>query len=147
MLDVHDGAADSAIFGDTYGILKFAEEAVINSGTASLEAALIGTPQVVCWSTTGFNMFVALHILRIQDRIKYISLANLILDKQVFTELIQDAFTPENVIAELKSLTPGGERAARMQEDYAAMREVLGGGGASRAVAAEIIRLTSTLST
>ena len=135
------------IFGDTYGILKFAEEAVINSGTASLEAALIGTPQVVCWSTTRFNMFVALHILRIQDRIKYISLANLILDKQVFTELIQDAFTPENVIAELKSLTPGGERAARMQEDYAAMREVLGGGGASRAVAAEIIRLTSTLST
>lgn len=129
------------VFGDTYGILKHAQTAVINSGTASLEAALIGTPQVVCWSTTRFNMFIALHILHIQDRIKYISLANLILDKQVFTELIQDDFTPENVIAELKSLTPGSERAARMQDDYAAIREALGGGGASRAVAKSIISL------
>ena len=129
------------VFGDTYGILKHAQTAVINSGTASLEAALIGTPQVVCWSTTRFNMFIALHILHIQNRIKYISLANLILDKQVFTELIQDDFTPENVIAELKSLAPGSERAARMQDDYAAIREALGGGGASRAVAKSIISL------
>lgn len=129
------------IFGDTYGILKFSEEAVINSGTASLEAALIGTPQVVCWSTTRFNMFLARKVLRIQDRIKFISLANLILDKGVFRELIQEDFTVDKVLDELKSLTPGSERAVRMQEDYAAIREALGGGGASRAVAASLISL------
>ena len=131
----------SVIFGDTYGILKHAEAAVINSGTASLEAALIGTPQVVCWSTTSFNMFLARNVLRIQDRIKYISLANLILDKAVFTELIQEDFTAANVISELKSLAPGSERAAAMKADYAAIREALGSGGASRAVAASMIEL------
>lgn len=129
------------LFGDTYGILKHAETAVINSGTASLEAALIGTPQVVCWSTSRFNMFIARKVLRIQDRIKFISLANLILDKAVFTELIQEDFTAEKVIAELKSLSPGSERAAAMKADYEAIRKELGGGGASRAVSAAMIEL------
>ena len=135
------GSGIKVIFGDTYGILKHADAAVINSGTASLEAALIGTPQVVCWSTTRFNIFLARKVLRIQDRIKFISLANLILDKAVFTELIQEDFTAEKVIADLESLAPGSERAAAMKEDYAAIREALGSGGASRAVAASMIEL------
>ncbi|MBQ7268838.1 MAG: lipid-A-disaccharide synthase [Bacteroidales bacterium] len=129
------------IFGDTYGILRHAGAAVINSGTASLEAALIGTPQVVCWSTTRFNMFLARHLLRIQDKIKYISLANLILDKAVFRELIQEDFTAENVISELLSLAPDSARTAAMKADYRSIREALGGGGASCAVAASIIEL------
>ncbi|MBQ2522385.1 MAG: lipid-A-disaccharide synthase, partial [Bacteroidales bacterium] len=135
------GSGIKVIFGDTYGILKHADAAVINSGTASLEAALIGTPQVVCWSTTRFNIFLARKVLRIQDRIKFISLANLILDKAVFTELIQEDFTAEKVIADLESLAPGSERAAAMKEDYAAIRGALGSGGASRAVAASMIEL------
>lgn len=130
----------SLVFGRTYDVLKGAQAAIINSGTASLEAALLGCPQVVCWSTSAITAFVADKILHILQRIKYVSLANLILDKGIFKELLQDAFTPEAVEAEIKSLIePGSPRSQAMREDYAAVREALGGSGASRAVAREMI--------
>ena len=125
------------IFGRTYDILKYAESAIINSGTASLEAALIGTPQVVCWSTSPLTFFAAKHILKVQKHVKYISLANLILDKAVFKELIQDDFTADNVAAEVRALdTPA--RRNRMLDDYASIREALGASGASLAIAQSI---------
>ena len=125
------------VFGRTYDILKYAESAIINSGTASLEAALIGTPQVVCWSTSPLTYFAAKHILRVQDHIKYISLANLILDKAVFKELIQDDFTADNVVAEIRALDKCARR-NRMLDDYDRIREALGGTGASEAIAEAI---------
>lgn len=126
------------IFGRTYDILKYAQAAIINSGTASLEAALIGTPQVVCWSTSGLTAFVARHILKVQDHIKYISLGNLILDKEAFKELIQEDFTCEKVAAEVKAISAQGERRSQMLADYAAIRQALGGSGASKAIAQSI---------
>ena len=126
------------IFGRTYDILKYAQAAIINSGTASLEAALIGTPQVVCWSTSKLTAFVARYIFRVMDHIKYISLANLILDKEVFKELIQEDFTSENVAAEIQAISAPGERRSQMLADYAAIRQALGGSGASKAIAESI---------
>lgn len=129
----------SLIFGDTYSILRWSEAAVINSGTASLEAVLVGTPQVVVWSTSSFNAFVGLRILRVFDHIKYISLGNLIDDSLVFKELIQWYFTPEAVEAEIRQLIENEPYRAQMLDGYARIREALGGRGASRAVAKAMI--------
>ena len=127
------------LFGRTYDVLKYADAAVINSGTASLEAALIGTPQVVCWSTSPFSAWVGRHVLHILDHIKFISLGNLCLDREAFRELIQEDFTAEAVTEEVRRLVEDGPRRERMLADYAEIREALGGSGASRAVARAMI--------
>ena len=127
------------LFGRTYDVLKFADAAVINYGTASLEAALIGTPQVVCWSTSPLTAWVARHVLHVLDHIKYISLGNLCLDRQAFRELIQEDFTAEAVTAELRRLVEDTPYRERMLADYADIRQSLGGTGASRAVARAMI--------
>jgi lipid-A-disaccharide synthase len=127
------------VFGRTYDVLKYADAAVINSGTASLEAALIGTPQVVCWSTSPFTAWVARHVFHVLDHIKYISLGNLCLDRLAFRELIQEEFTPDAVAAEVQRLVEDGPYRERMLADYADIRESLGGSGASRAVARAMI--------
>ncbi len=127
------------VFGRTYDVLKYADAAVVNSGTASLEAALIGTPQVVCWSTSFVTAVLAKYVLRVLDHIKYISLGNLIADRLVFRELIQYDFTTDSVTAEIRRLCEDKAYRAEMLSGYAEIRERLGGGGASRAVAADLI--------
>ena len=127
------------LFGRTYDILKYADAALVNSGTASLEAALTGTPQVVCWSTTALTIWAAKHLLHVQDHIKYISLGNLILDKQAFRELIQDDYTPQAVTAEIRRLIEDLPYREAMLADYKEIRHRLGGGGASRAVAKAMV--------
>lgn len=127
------------IFGRTYDILKYAEATVINSGTASLEAALIGTPQVVGWNTSALTWFAARHILHVQDHIKYISLGNLCLDRPVFKELLQDDFNADNVCTELRRIMEDRQYRENMESGYRQIRESLGGSGASRKVAAAMI--------
>ena len=129
------------LFGRTYDILKYADAAIINSGTASLEAALIGTPQVVCWSTSVLTMWVIRHIFRVDKRIKYISLGNLILDRPVFRELIQEEFNAAGLFAELRRITEDSAYRSKMKEGYRDIREALGGSGASEAIAEEMIAL------
>jgi lipid-A-disaccharide synthase len=122
------------VFNDSYGILKNAACAIINSGTASLEAALIGTPQVVCWSSSALTVFVGRKILRIFDHIKYISLGNLIVDRLVFKEFIQEDFNVEMVTEEIGRLMSDDYR-QEMLKGYAEIRSALGGQGASTAIA------------
>ena len=131
------------LFDRTYDILKWAGAAVINSGTASLEAALIGTPQVVGWSTSPMTFFVAKRILRVGSRIRFISLGNLILGREAFRELIQGDLTADALVPEVTSLLEDGSRRDRMIADYADIRSALGGSGASRAVAAAMIERMS----
>jgi lipid-A-disaccharide synthase len=123
------------VFGDTYGVLRNARAAVINSGTASLEAALIGTPQVVAYRTSALTALVARIILKI----KYVSLANLILDRGAFNELLQEGFTTDRLVAEVRRLVDNAECRERMLADYAEVRNLLGGTGASEAVAGAMI--------
>ena len=127
------------VFGRTYDVLRYADAAVINSGTASLEAVLIGTPQVVCWSTSPVTAWIARHVLRVMDHIKYISLGNLCVDRPVFRELIQEDFTADAVAEEVRRLVEDADYRARMLADYAEIRQSLGGSGASRAVARAMI--------
>lgn len=123
------------VFGETYGALRHAEAAVINSGTASLEAALIGTPQVV-----GYRMAYGTYVmLKGMIKVKFISLANLIIDRAAFRELLQDYFTAPNLYAELERILTDSLYRERMLSDYAQIRELLGGPGASLRAAEEII--------
>ena len=119
------------LVGETYSILRHSDAAIINSGTASLEAALIGVPQVVCY---GGNE-ISYQIARMVVKLKYISLANLIMDKGLFKELIQHSCTPALISQELDQLLHNLDYRARMMQDYADVRNVLGGAGASAKVA------------
>ncbi len=127
------------MFDRTYDILRYADAAIINSGTASLEAALIGTPQVVCWNASAFAWWYANKILKVADHIPFISLGNLCLGREAFRELLQDQFTPEAVLEETRRLTTDLAYRKRMLADYAEIRECLGDGGASEAVAHAMI--------
>ncbi len=121
--------------GKTYSVLKHSEAAIISSGTASLEAAIIGIPQVVCYGSSEITYQIAKHLVKLH----YISLANLILDKQIFIELIQHTCTPKLISKELYMLLNDKSYVEQMKKDYAKVRRVLGGGGASKAVAETII--------
>ena len=120
----------------TYSIMKHSDAAIINSGTASLEGALIGVPQVVGYGASEITYQIAKRLVK---GIKYISLANLILNKQIFKELIQHDCTPEIISKELKEILYNVEYRNRMKEDYQKVREILGGGGASDAIAKAMI--------
>ena len=128
------------VFNETYGVLKNAEAAVINSGTASLEAALIGTPQVVGWTSTKLTGFVARKILKVQNHIKFISLGNLIVDRLVFKEFYMDGFTVENITDEILHILNDNSYRAGMIEGYNEIRSLLGESGASRQIADRMIR-------
>lgn len=129
------------LFGETYDILRFARAAVINSGTASLEAVLIGTPQVVGWSTSALTFWIAAKILKVKERIKYISLGNLCIDRPAFRELIQDDFNPDTLYSEVRALVENKDYRTRILSDYEQIRHSLGGRGASEKVAGAMTRM------
>ena len=133
------------LFGRTYDILRYAEAAVINSGTASLEAVLTGTPQVVAWNTA-FLVAWFLDKIHFLDRIRFISLGNLCLGREAFRELLQWFFTPESASQEVRRLVEDDGYRARMRSDYAEIRRLLGGGGASRAVARAMVEALQNFS-
>ena len=123
------------LFGETQSIIRHAEAGVINSGTASLETALFGTPQVVGYITNPLTYRLARMIVKI----RYISLGNLIVDRPAFKEFIQDDCNPEALVTEIRDLIENKERREKMKEDYADIRNALGGTGASGAVAKAMI--------
>lgn len=126
-------------FGKTRELLEDAAAAVISSGTASLEAALIGTPQVVCY---GFNRLTYMIAKRLVH-VPFISLANLIENKAIFRELLQDDASALNIKAELDRLLFDEKCREKFAVDYAALRSDLGGEGASDRVAAAIVSTIS----
>lgn len=125
----------SAVGGKTYTLLNSSAAALVTSGTATLEAALLGVPEVVCYKGNKISFAIAKRIVKI----KYISLVNLIMDKLVVTELIQDDLTPENCIRELKDLLENPARQQQLQQDYERLWQVLSAGGKASAKAANII--------
>ena len=119
------------IFGETQSIIRNAEAGVINSGTASLETALFGTPQVVGYIMNPLTYWLAKRIVKI----KYISLGNLIVDRFAFKEFIQYDCNADALVTEIRELIEDQERRQAMLNEYAAIRNALGGRGASAAVA------------
>lgn len=125
------------IYGDTYGVLSHSVAAAISSGTASLEAAIIGTPQVVCYGMNPLTYAIARMIVRLDT----VSLANMILGRHIFRELLQGDCTPEHIAEELLRMTDDTEYRSRMLSDYGEMRSMLGERGSAQRTAADIERL------
>ncbi|HRW97772.1 MAG TPA: lipid-A-disaccharide synthase, partial [Bacteroidales bacterium] len=127
------------IFNQTHDLLHNAVAALVTSGTATLETALMSVPQVVCYKSSWLSFQIARRIVDV----KYISLVNLIMDKEVVKELIQNDLNRENLIHELNLLFDDSNR-ARMLSDYSQLRLKLGGEGASATAAKMMIaRLNS----
>lgn len=123
------------LFGETQSIIRHAEAGVINSGTASLETALFGTPQVVGYITNPITYWLAKKIVKI----RYISLGNLIVDRLAFKEFIQHDCNADALVTEMRELIENQERRKAMLEEYDEIRSLLGGSGASAAVAKAMI--------
>ena len=123
------------LFGETQSIIRHAEAGVINSGTASLETALFGTPQVVGYIINPLTYWLAKKIIKV----KYISLGNLIVDRLAFKEFIQHDCNADALVTEVRELIENQERRKAMLDEYAEIRALLGGTGASAAVAQSMI--------
>jgi lipid-A-disaccharide synthase len=120
----------------TYALLMHAHAACVTSGTATLETALFGVPEVICYKGSSISYQIAKRLIKV----KYISLVNLIMDKPVVKELIQNEMKPQNIISELKKLLTDESTQNRIRKDYTALRELLSqGGNASEKAAQSII--------
>ncbi len=122
------------LFGETYSIIRHSMAAVLCSGTASLEAALLEAPQIVCYGGSHISAL----IVRLLVKVKYASLVNLIFDQPVVKELLQNDCTPENIITELKKILKEKER-EKIILKYQKLKNLLGGEGASGRVAISMV--------
>ena len=129
------------IFGQTYRLLQQAKAALVTSGTATLETALFRVPQAVCYYTPVGKLiaFLRRHILKV----KYISLVNLVANKEVVRELVADTMTVANVRSELDALLNDEQYRGQMLKEYDRMIKILGPAGASHQAASKIIELLS----
>ena len=128
------------VSGQTYDLLSSSEVALVASGTATLETALLNVPEAVCYRGGAISVWIARRLIKI----RFISLVNLIMDEEVVRELIQEDCTPEALAQELTRLrTPEAANAIRAK--YATMRELLGNAGASKRAATIVTAPISTL--
>jgi lipid-A-disaccharide synthase len=111
------------VYNQTYPLLAKAHAALVTSGTATLETALFNVPQVVCYETPipKIIAFFRKHVIHV----KYISLVNLIADREVATELVADTFSVENIRKELEKILRGSAREMMLQ-GYAEVHGRLG---------------------
>lgn len=124
------------LYGQTYDLLAASEAAVVTSGTATLETALLSIPEVVCYKGSAISYHIAKRLIKID----YISLVNLIMNKEVVKELIQQDCTPENIKRELNEILVGGTKREKMLQDYKELKKLLGEGGASKKVAQSLLK-------
>lgn len=122
------------IIGQTYNLLSYSDAALVTSGTATLETALLGTPQVVCYKMSFITALLAWMLIKVE----FISLVNLVLGRKAVTELIQYKYNHHSVEKELRLILEDKKYRDRMIRDYAEMKIKLGEQGAS-AKAAKLI--------
>lgn len=119
----------------TYSLLMQASAALVTSGTATLETALFGVPQVVCYKGNKISYHIAKRLIKV----KYISLVNLIMDRLIVKEMIQDEMNADNLEGELKNILAFGPYRTRIESDYSALKNILHQEGNASARAAESI--------
>ncbi|MFZ4414313.1 MAG: lipid-A-disaccharide synthase [Bacteroidales bacterium] len=134
-LQILKETAIEIVYGQTYNLLKHAYAALVTSGTATLETALLNVPQVVCYK----GNFISYAIARKFLKVKYISLVNLIMDKAVIAELIQNDFNINTLKKEFKKITLDESFRNQLKEEYQELRIKLGGSGASAKTAQLIV--------
>ena len=122
----------------TYALLQHSKAALVTSGTATLETALLGVPEVVCYKGNAITLALAKYFVKI----KYIALVNLIMDKEVVKELIQEQLNTKNLVNELTKLLEDTTTQKNIQSDYLALKNKLYSGEKASEVAADIILQT-----
>lgn len=122
------------VTNQTYELLQNASAALVTSGTATLETALLSVPEVVCYKANRLSFMIARNLVKV----KYISLVNLIMEKEVVKELIQDDFNETNLVNELEILLKNSDKQRRLLDDLDQLKYRLGNSGASKN-AAELI--------
>lgn len=135
-LEHYPGKNVTLVHGQTYPLLLRSRAALVKSGTSTLETALLGTPEVVCYK----GGWVSYQIAKRLVNISYISLVNLILDRAAVTELVQTTFTADLLDAELQKLLDPAH-AQQILDSYAELRHKLGDAGASRRCAEAMLRV------
>ncbi len=129
----------SAVRNETYLLLLQSKAALVTSGTATLETALLQVPEVVCYKGSNISYQIAKRLIKI----KYIALVNLIMDKLVVKELIQNELTSQNLIAELDMLLNNQEKKIQLHNDYIALKNILSVGGNASQNAAQTVYQTA----
>ena len=115
----------SSVSNQTYSLLNEAKAALVTSGTATLETALFNVPEIVCYKGNVFSYLIAKRLIKV----KYICLVNLIMDKEVVKELIQDDLTPDNIASELNKILDDKNKLQNIHADYVALKNLLSKGG------------------
>ena len=133
------GTSVKLVENQTYDLLSKATAALVTSGTATLETALFRVPQVVCYETPIPSVIAFLRKLIL--KVKYISLVNLIADKEVVPELVADTFSVENIRTHLEKILPGGCQRQTMLEGYEEVHRRLGDSQAPKVAAHKIYEL------
>ena len=128
-------------FGETYETVLHADAALVTSGTATLETALLRTPQVVCYYTPCGKLVKALRAMLL--KVPFISLVNLIAGSEVVPELVADRMTVENICSYLRGILPGGKDRQAMLDGYESMADILGPAGASERTAELMVKMLS----
>ena len=125
------------IKNSTYDLLSIADAALVTSGTATLETALFKVPEVVCYKTSKFSYQIAKWLVKI----KFISLVNLIMDKEIVQEIIQENLTEQHLTTALRNITENEANRKEVMDNYQLLHTLLaaGGGEASAKVAQEIV--------
>jgi lipid-A-disaccharide synthase len=135
------GTPVRVVINQTYALLSHADGALVTSGTATLEAALIGVPQVVCYRGNPVSYIIARKLVHV----KYISLVNLVCDRLIVPELIQQNLSHDNLVGALSSVLSAGSAREKILTGYSELKQKLGGSGASARVAGLMIKyLTRT---
>ena len=123
------------IVGDTYNLLSVSKAALVTSGTATLETAILNIPQVVCYKTSALNYAIAKQVIKV----KFISLVNLIMGREIIKELIQNNLTVKNIGAELDRILNEPGR-SEVLNNYKELKSLVGGSGASQKVAELVVK-------
>jgi lipid-A-disaccharide synthase len=125
----------NAVADQTYSILIRSKTALVTSGTATLETALFEVPEIVCYKAGNLSYQIAKRLIKL----KFISLVNLIMNKEVVKELIQNDLTVENIKQELNELLTNENRQQQIKNDYRDLKNLLSRGGDASANAAKIM--------
>ena len=131
------GSGIRYVCDQTYEVLLAAEAAVVTSGTATLETALLGTPEVVVYRLPAIEY----RCMPLVVRCPWISLVNLNLGRESVAEVLQSSLDTARAERELRAILPGGEKRERMLADFRELRTIIGGPGASDRVAARMVEL------
>ncbi len=134
---IKKGLPVSLVFNQTYQLIKNSTLALVTSGTATLETAMLKTPEVVCYRGGFFSMLIAWMVIKV----KYISLVNLIMGREVVKELKQYDLNTKNLIQETRKLLPGEPKREEMLADFTLLNDMLGKKGTSARVGAKIVSL------